>query len=327
MDHSPELRAWASVLQSTKTSTLKFALARAILDEVRQPDDRIPLIISREQLAHRLVQYYWYQVRQFRLKQASAANQEPNVVRRIRGLDTSSKMKWDRTVPQIEAIVSYVAKHGFDEVIPRFHGAVGGSIFRVKPGCGIVVSEHQRAFVRTFGSLLMQTVLAGWAAQVERYNYAPRVLAKVSFDGRRRTGTNKWAGALRRLENACFYCRVQGPRVAHVDHVIPWSFLFDDAAWNLVLACSSCNNQKRDSIPESRFLLALCNRNKSLTGGEIDEFAKSVRFSTTQLPYTGEDGPQRSIAYLCEQAFLQGFTGGWSPTRLSTPFLKDTQQQ
>ena len=44
----------------------------------------------------------------------------------------------------------------------------------------------------------------------------------------------------------------------------------------------------------------------SLTGGEIDEFAKSVRFSTTQLPYTGEDSPQRSMAYLCEQAFLQG---------------------
>lgn len=320
MNHESEVRAWSTVLRSTKTSTLKFALARAILDEVRQPHQQRSDTITRELLAQRLVQYYWYQIRQFHLKQASASNQEPNVVRKIRELDATCSTKWQPAALHTRSVIDYVAKHGFDEVIHRFHTGVEGSIFSVNRGRGIAIANSQRVFLGHFGSLLMPTILAGWAAQVERYNHAPRVLAKVGFDGRRRAGANKWTSALRLLENACFYCRIPDPRFVQVDHVIPWSFVFDDAEWNLVLACGSCNNQKRDRIPASRFLEALCERNSRLISANTDDFSGRVRFSLSQLPYTGHEGQHKSIMYLCEQALLQGFSNSWTPVQSADCF-------
>jgi hypothetical protein len=156
--------------------------------------------------------------------------------------------------------------------------------------------------------------MAGWAEQVEQYNLTPRVLAKVSFDGRRRASVSKWAKQLRQLDDACFYCRTAKPERAQVDHVVPWSFLFDDAAWNLVLACESCNNSKRDWLPARRFLASLCERNGAMPTESEGDFAKRVHFSMTQLPHGGADGLQKSLEMLCEQAFLQGFAANWSPS-------------
>ena len=103
-----------------------------------------------------------------------------------------------------------------------------------------------------------------------------------------------------------------------VDHVVPWSFLFDDPAWNLVLACEGCNNSKRHSVPASRFLTALCERNLGLTTQvPAGEFAARVCFSLTQLPHGGADGLKQSLDMLCEQAYLQGFPGDWSPSALA----------
>jgi len=316
-DYAEEVRAWASVLRSSKTSTLKFAVARAILDEVRDvATAQGEVHISRNRLSHRLVSYYWYQVRLFRLKQAAAEIQEPNVVRKLRDLDEGSDGKWHPSRPYIQEVVNFVAEVGFREVIPRFHSGIEGTIFEARADGAIAILGRPHAFVAAFEPLLTRSVMAGWAEQVEQYNLTPRVLAKVSFDGRRRTSVSKWAKPLRKLDDACFYCRTAKPEHAQVDHVVPWSFLFDDAAWNLVLACDGCNNSKRDSVPGARFLTALCERNRDLTAQRpAGDFAARVYFSMTQLPLGGTDGLRQSLDMLCEQAYLQGFPGDWSPSQ------------
>lgn len=307
--HDRHMHAWSSMLRSLKTSTLKFALARAILDEVRETQGNGELLISRERLSFRLVSYYWYQVRQFRLKQAAAEIQEPNVVRQLRSLAEATGTKWDPLRPEIRSVVEFVTEAGFREVLPRFHTGIGGIIFESRRG-GIAIPADQRAFINAHEPFLIQVVLAGWAEQVERYNLTPRVLAKVRFDGRRRTSVSKWVQPLRELDNACFYCRKSKPDVAHVDHFIPWSFLFDDAPWNLVLACETCNMQKSDKIPSRQFLTRLCLRNEE-EALESTEFGKRIVFSLTQLPYQSLDS---ALAVLCQQAYLQGFIGDWSPS-------------
>ena len=320
IDYAEEVRAWASMLRSSKTSTLKFAVARAILDEVRAAATaQGEVCVSRDRLSHRLVSYYWYQVRLFRLKQAAAEIQEPNVVRKLRGLDGASDSKWHPSRPHIQDIVKFVVEDGFREVIPRFHSGIEGTIFEAKAGGAIAISGRARAFAAAFEPLLMRSVMAGWAEQVERNNMTPRVLAKVTFDGRRRTSVSKWAKPLRELDDACFYCRKAKPENVQVDHVVPWSFLFDDPAWNLVLACDGCNNSKRDSVPASRFLTALCERNRGLTvQGPASDFAGRVYFSLTQLPHGGADDLKQSLDMLCEQAYLQGFPADWSPPQRAT---------
>lgn len=264
-ENDRHVHAWSNLLRSSTTSTLKFAVARAILHEVREAQGDGELLISREQLSLRLVSYYWYQVRQFRLKQAATDIQEPNVVRQLGRMAESSDTKWNPLRSDVRGIVEFVAENGFREVIPRFHTGIDGTIFEIRRGGVIAIPANQRAFLDTFEPLLTRSVLAGWAAQVEQYNLTPRVLAKVAFDGRRRTSVSKWARPLRKLDNSCFYCGAISPDVAHVDHIIPWSFLFDDSAWNLVLACQACNSKKRDRIPARRFLTRLCQRNADET--------------------------------------------------------------
>lgn len=308
------LRAWSSVLRSSKTSTLKFAVARAILDEVREAVGEGEVLILRQQLALRLVFYYWHQVRQFRLKQAPAEIQEPNVARRLRALPEELGTKWDPLRSDVKAVVSFVAEEGFREVIPRFHTGLEHRIFELRSGGVIAVTTHQRAFIQAFEPILMRSVLGGWAGNVEQYNLTPRVLAKIRFDGRRRTSVTKWAKPLREIDDTCFYCRKASPLSAHVDHVIPWSFLFDDPAWNLVLACDTCNVNKRDRIPAPQFMRRLCERNDDLASVGTGGFSKRVSFSLTQLPLGGSKGLAKSLEVLCEQAFLQGFAGNWTPS-------------
>lgn len=306
------ISTWSGVLRSSKTSTLKFAVARALVDAVKESPPSNDVVLTREALATRLVCYYWYQVRQFRLKQAAAEIQEPNVTRQLRTLPASYGLRWDAKAAEVKKIIEFVAEEGFREVIPRFHTGLEGRIFEMHGAKAVRVTEVQRGFIATFESLLTRSVLGGWSAQVEQYNLTPRVYAKVCFDGRRRTSVSRWARHLQAHDNSCFYCGKLDPTPAHVDHVIPWSFLFDDPAWNLVLACDLCNSSKRDRIPAQHFLQRLCTRNQALTGdGDLEN---SVRFSLSQLPHGGSDGLAISLNVLCQQAYLQGFGRGWHPS-------------
>lgn len=306
------ISTWAGVLRSSKTSTLKYAVARALVDQVRESNSNNDVLLTHEMLATRLVRYYWYQVRQFKLKQAAADIQEPNVTRQLRTLPDSFGLRWNEKAPEIKNIVEFVTKEGFREVIPRFHTGLGDRIFEVSGAKAIVVPKAQRDFIAAFTPLLMRSILGGWSAQVEQYNLTPRVYAKVCFDGRRRTSVSRWAGILRAHDNICFYCGKLEPTPAHVDHVIPWSFLLDDPAWNLVLACDLCNSSKQDRIPAPHFLQRLCTRNQALTGS--GDFEDKVHFSLSQLPHGGVDGLAVSLNMFCQQAHLQGFERDWRPS-------------
>jgi hypothetical protein len=63
----------------------------------------------------------------------------------------------------------------------------------------------------------------------------------------------------------CFYCgkRLRDEGI-QVDHFIPWAFIKDDKLWNMVLACSTCNNKKRDKLAPSAYLDKLIVRNHDI---------------------------------------------------------------
>lgn len=47
-----------------------------------------------------------------------------------------------------------------------------------------------------------------------------------------------------------------------MDHFIPWSYIFDDNEWNLVLACQECNCKKSNSLSQEKFQTDLIERNR-----------------------------------------------------------------
>ena len=61
----------------------------------------------------------------------------------------------------------------------------------------------------------------------------------------------------------------------HVDHFIPWSYIYEDEFWNLVLCCRRCNVVKHSSLPSKIFIDLLVERNKNYSN-DIKDLQKSL---------------------------------------------------
>jgi 5-methylcytosine-specific restriction endonuclease McrA len=72
----------------------------------------------------------------------------------------------------------------------------------------------------------------------------------MAADSRRRAQLRRSLAA--RDGQACFYCRTGFADLADatIDHLIPKSVLPGWRQFNLVLACSPCNNRKADTLPQ-----------------------------------------------------------------------------
>ena len=104
-----------------------------------------------------------------------------------------------------------------------------------------------------------------WAKFLEKVNSDDalnRVLGKLELSTPRRSDLSVYRKILE-LEfegNSCFYCGKKIKTSAHVDHVIPWSFVKSDHLWNFVIACPACNSEKKDRVPSKENLSRIWNR-------------------------------------------------------------------
>src|SRR5690348_14922560 len=81
----------------------------------------------------------------------------------------------------------------------------------------------------------------------------------------RRGAIAVWRPTLMTIQKGkCFYDDSHDMTSSEVDHVLPWSFVLEDRTWNLVLACRTCNNQKRDRLTDLPTLENLCARNQQI---------------------------------------------------------------
>ncbi len=276
-------QAFLSILtKGVKDNTYKFALARAILDHCQKPEKaQDPLEIPYRWLSGRFLRYYWHQECKFKIKQDFHTKSTPKVIQVIRDVfgknppgsfDHADNLdKREQAEKMILKTVFGHARQKTSMVVPRFQKVKVGPrsqedrIFydydddtkkiRLRP-------EAFRFFQENYG-ILLGTVLAEWTRFLERTNSGlPRLLAKIHMD---ETGRKSLIGYKRLFSKDfkhCFYCRGALERNdIHVDHFIPWSYIFDDNAWNLVLACQKCNCRKSNSLPQDEFLKNLIDRN------------------------------------------------------------------
>jgi hypothetical protein len=104
-------------------------------------------------------------------------------------------------------------------------------------------------------------------------------------------------------EAPCFYCErtISGTVNAHVDHVIPWSFMLSDPLWDLVVACERCNLAKSDVLPHRDYLM-------KLTANQIQR-AKAALPSRIASPLLAAD----EIARYYDAALGVEWPAGWEP--------------
>ncbi|WOV92632.1 MAG: HNH endonuclease signature motif containing protein [Candidatus Nitrosoabyssus spongiisocia] len=293
MNDEQELRkTFVSILsRGRKANTYKFALARCILDHIqRTHSDTIQekissqdsINISYDDLAENFLKYYWHQECKYRIVQNFDPKKIPRVISIIREVfgneyqsGTLGDLKKDpKNNNKLKLAKDKIRDEVFiksPEVVPRFQNIMQGGI-GIQKELFYINNPEKKQIELKFSALdflnknqmfLINTITLEWAKFLEKTNTLPRLIAKIDTSEKKRTGLRKYIKIFKDFDH-CFYCKdmISGFQ-KHVDHFIPWSYIFEDDAWNLVISCQKCNCKKRDSLPNKEYLEKLIERNYS----------------------------------------------------------------
>lgn len=272
--------AFVSILtKGKKDNTYKFALARYLLDYSNRPTESLEIPYS--DVASSFLKYYWYQECKFRIRQNFHKEKPPSVIKIIREEfgtkyipDSFKEMPRDSIRKAEKKILHKVfgsAEKKTSNVVPRFQNLSAGSTVRRSQIFYdyddtkqiILLKPKALEFFKKNYAVLLKSVILEWAKFLEKINKLPNLIAKIESAEIKRHSLKKYVALFRDLDH-CFYCNSKLERGnIHVDHFIPWSYIFDDEAWNLVLSCSKCNLKKRDSLAQEDFLKELITRNST----------------------------------------------------------------
>jgi len=271
-----------------KDNTYKFALARFLLEHSQncEPDfiekkiaNNEKQIVSYQEIANMFLKYYWHQECKYRIKQNHNDAKPPSVITTIRtvfgeeyiphSFESMEPKKKAIAQKEIREKVFGKEKQKTSLVIPRFQNIMEGSKARRKEifyenneeKAQLEIKPEALKFFHDNNTVLMKSVILEWSKFLEKINTLPRLIAKVQSEERKRGPIRKYLKIFNDFSN-CFYCNTSlADTEIHVDHFIPWSYIFEDEAWNLVLACERCNLRKSDSLAKSYFRDELIKRN------------------------------------------------------------------
>ena len=317
------------ISKSRKDNTYKFMLAKALLEycEKYYPDGT-PKTIRYAYLADKFFKHYWYQRFKFRIKQDFHTKKKPEVITILEEVFGAGSVAHydDIDLDQLgrakKRILDEVFGHARKKtgiVVPRFQKIMKGNkacdnnLFYEYDDDGRTITLHPKAhsYLRKNSHVLKKALLAEWVLYLEKANHGlPMLASKIMVTDEKRMPLTKHRDALYGKTQECFYCHESfGKSDMHVDHFIPFSYIYDNDEWNLVLSCAKCNLSKSDSLPRKNpYLKDLVCRN--------EEYAKSIpemKESLRQLS-TGTNTWESEIRHHYDRCAERGF-GKWNYLR------------
>lgn len=221
---------------------------------LREEDGK--LFVKLDFVAVRFAKYYWDMEHTFKLKQSHSPD-DANVLKIIRGaLDhhkkpptvaalANDRMAGFRTDVIQRSIRPQVLKR-LPNDMPSLYKKENAN--EISLGAEIVEYAHQHKAMLTHG---LNYVIAKYLEKINRGT--PNIAKKVSHHLgpiHRPQLCRKSVGDMRGWQDSrCFYCG-RKYEAHHVDHVIPFNFVFSTDLYNCVLACQRCNCKKSDILPD-----------------------------------------------------------------------------
>ncbi len=300
-------RVVAILETGARVATYKLATLMALIDHCIEnlpahPSDSLTVPIP--DLAHRVLELYWRQVRPFEgheLRQ-STSNREriPRAVRELRAASAGSSLSVAMTTApevyqsSIDDIALCLAQQplfrlqrlpGADINEPFLyddsflHSKVSRGTLRAH-GDAIVLTPGVATGLARLAGLLKPALEIMWVDDVRRMN---RFLTAEVPDiaghlfGRDRTALAAVRGPFKQAFTPhCFYCNTHLPADNPIDHVLPWSLAGIDGLANLVLACSRCNSDKRHALPAIGIIDRVLGRDQVV----LEQIAEEIRWPT-----------------------------------------------
>lgn len=286
---------WLTIIeQMNNDNTYKLAWGRAIIecivfDDFIATDDKVA--ISFDSISLRMLKYYWNQIFFFRLKQSPYKDKDPVICQDVEKLIDIYKNKSNSIIPiwfdeaekffvkkdnkLLKSIIRHISRTLHENVCWRFKN-VTNNVLEIyeynKKESIIVIDKEDSQLLKDYSIIITKLLNYKWAQLLEKYNFAPKIASKVNGISDAKLRRNNLAKYKKELlkefegkEIIDFYTGKPIPQDdVSIDHVIPWSFMYSDDIWNLVITSKSINSSKSNSIPSNEVIDKLKRRNESL---------------------------------------------------------------
>ena len=292
-----------------RTATYKLATLMALLEHcVENLPDRPgeTLKVPLPELAHRVLDIYWQQVRPFdghELRQSTQPRARiliaVNTLRAASGRSAGSvDIARLRAPADYQNAISEVVLCLAQQPLHRLQRLPGSSVsdpflyddaFLHDHVSRSTLREHDDAIELKPGVAYGLARLAGllkpaleimWVEDVRRMNKfldaeVPDVAGHLF--GRERTALTAVRAPLKEAFGPhCFYCGTHLPANNPIDHVLPWSLVGIDGLSNLVLACARCNGDKSGALPAVRLVDQVLQRDRQV----LEQIATDLQWPT-----------------------------------------------
>jgi len=300
LEISDYIKKWLTILDEMKNdNTYKLAWGRAIveicMDKEITNNDNGSITIEFKEIGIKMLKYYWNQIFYFNLKQGpdNIQNKQPEIVKYTRDLIDDYKDSYQTTQPEwfnkvfpskdavlnrkylkiIEKNIPLTLKANVSWRFKRVNDTLDIDVYRLDmQNKSITLNYNEAIQLKEYGRILTQLFNYKWSLLLEKFNYSPKIGNKIKGSGDEDIKRNSLKPYEKILllqfgedQPRDFYTNQKLSKSdISIDHVIPWSFIYDDDIWNLVITSKSNNSSKSNSFVSEEYIERLVNRNESL---------------------------------------------------------------
>ena len=299
---------WLRIIESMKNdNTYKLAWGRALVECVFYEKHKVQdnkVVLSLNDIAKCMLKYYWNQTFFFSLKQSPYEDKSPvilqitnDLIKRFTEVNGSMIPVWfdkaeEKLGEELDVAVQKVADKLPENVSWRFK-RVDNEVLEIYEydhehrSENVYLNKSDAKLLKEYALVISKLLNYKWAQLLEKYNYSPKIVNKVNSISEarlRRESLTKYKNELmKQFENGIAIDFYSGEPLEEndisVDHVIPWSFMYSDDIWNLVLTSKSNNSSKSNSIPSEEVIERLKERNNKLVGLLDAKFDSEIKES------------------------------------------------
>lgn len=294
---------WIRIIeQMNNTNTYKLAWGRALIecvvfDHVQKVDQTV--IIPFRNIASHMLEYYWNQTFFFNLKQSPTEQKTPLICQKTNRLIEHYKVGKEspfpvfflkakeyfisnendfylKTIKEIASVLTKDVSYRFKRV-PGETLEIYGLDLKEKI---VILTLEQAELLKEYSIIISKLLNYKWSQLLEQFNFSPKISLKVKDLSQDNSKDAKADAKIRRQNLSKFRVELlkefdsevidfyTGEPLKEgdisVDHVIPWSFMYSDDIWNLVLTSKSINSSKSNIIPSEETIDKLNERNRRI---------------------------------------------------------------
>jgi hypothetical protein len=289
---NPYIEKWLKVIDGmSNDNTYKLAWGRAIVEicHFSNIENKANLEVHFDEISEHFLKYFWNQTYFFKLYQGPAKSKpriqqitEEMIIEYQKRSDSKLPVWFDIAKPALIKNVEWYRK-----MIRRISSAIKVDVcwrftkvgsqdiplyLLDKESRSISLTKEQVEIILDYAFVLSQLLNYRWAQLLEKFNSSPRIAMKVkgiSEESIRRNSLSKFKQVLLtqfpdgRVTD--FYSgELLDSNDISIDHVIPWSFMYSDDIWNLVITSKSHNSRKSNMIVDEDVISKLKERNIQL---------------------------------------------------------------